>query len=505
MAVQRFKKTVWLNERTAGQGFIELDGKRIQTGNAFSHDATAERQILGCILAAGETGAGRQAMQRIGYLRYDDFFGWANGLIYRACERVYQNGDEIDFVTVKAELQASLKGGKTLLELVGGERYLLEVSNVVAVNIEAYANIVIRMAIRRSMKLTARVTADLADNNDLQLKDLLDKVHQMNMDITIRYQAITDQNTYTLYDRLDEHFKQVDSELDKEDFSPAIKSGIESLDNAITGWRPGLIYIFAAPPGWGKTALLLCIALYALQQGKRVLFISLEMPVDDMISRLVCILAGIDTERFDNRILNPDERQRMNDAYAKLRSYKASKQFIISYMKRPTMNEIEAQIQRHELSPGLDLVIGDYVTVTKIAVPHLEGNEFGQVSYIYGRIEHMKQDYPHLAFIWATQMNSKWDHRKGKRPGDTDLYYGSVGYQVADYVGYIYHPSRANANTKSDGTAEIITRKNRRGKSANVTSIVKWEPEYTRFSSAPPRRQYEQIDINALKHWSNDE
>lgn len=501
MSTARRQRPAWINDRAAHQGFVQLGDKRYPTGaDQFRYDEDSERSVLGCILVAGETGNGRTAIQRVGFMHYDDFFVWAHGVIFRAMERVYSRGDEIDLTSVKAELQATRAGNKTVLEQIGGEAYLLSLMNVPAVNIETYARNVVRMALRRSLKLSTRVAGDLADSENIELDDLLQRVFRMVQDISTRYYAISDQDTHNLYDALDAHQHQVEAELDDDDYRPAMPTGLAKFDNVISGWRRGKMYIFAAPPGWGKTALFLCFALYALQQGHRVLFLSLEMPVEDMISRLICIQAGIDSTRFLNRKLNKPERERMAQAYEELKGYQASRDFIISRLKRPTMEQIRSKVEEYYLNPGIDLVMLDYATAEKIQTPHDDG--FAAASYIYGELEGMKEDYPESAFIVATQMNSKWDSRKGKRPGETDLYYGTVGYQVADFVGFIFHESKVNRDKPDDGLAEILTRKNRSGRSNNVATILRWESEFTRFSDAgdkPPLLPKQEDD-----HWSLD-
>jgi len=93
----------------------------------------------------------------------------------------------------------------------------------------------------------------------------------------------------TMADAIREFQKQFDSQSEA-DFFP---TGFASHDNALGRLRRGTVTFVGARPSMGKTALMLCSALKQLEAGIRVVFFTLEMPVTDMIARLVSIKTGI--------------------------------------------------------------------------------------------------------------------------------------------------------------------------------------------------------------------
>jgi replicative DNA helicase len=287
----------------------------------------------------------------------------------------------------------------------------------------------------------------------------------------------------------------MEADLANPDYSPGIPTGFAPLDKMIGGWRKNQLYIFAAPPGWGKSAFLLCASLNALKQGRRVLFISLEMPVPDLIERLICIQARVDSARLrQRRALAADELERIRLASTTLANYEQSQTFIIARLKRPTMTQIRAKIEEYQFNPGFDLIALDYAYVNKIADDErLAGDENAQMAYIYSELEAIKEDYD-APFLTATQMNQKWDSRKGKRPGETDLMHGSVGRYAADVIGYIYHKALARPDDRTlDRTvAEIIFRKNRYGSRTGIC-YLRWEETYTRFSDSINELEQERL------------
>lgn len=480
-------KPTWVNEVTASRGYLELDGKQYPVGKTYPFDDPAERNVIGCILAAGEAGNGVRAMRSVGFLRYDDFFAVRHGIIYRAMEHIFMRGDEIDTATVAAELFKVAHTTGTQLDRVGGEAYLLTLANVQVVNIETYARQVVRASLRRAVKVASHLSSSLAENESLELDELIKRVHRLQQDVAVRAYSLSNTDTHNLYDMVDTYMAKVESEIANDSFVPGLPTGFQLFDEILSGWRKNLLYIFAAPPGWGKTALLLCIALNALMRGQRVLFISLEMPVEEMMDRMICIHAGIDSTRYRNRRgLTPMELSRIRSAAATLKGATQSKSFIMSRLRTPTMSEIETKIQEFYYDPGYDLIILDYAAPNKISDPRYDGDDHKLMGHIYKELERMKEHY-NVPFITATQMNQKWDTRSGKRPGETDLYHGSVGRFAADVIAFIYHPSKAftKDETVDPHLTEIIFRKNRSGKSGNKAKMyLYWEEEMTRFSDA---------------------
>lgn len=82
----------------------------------------------------------------------------------------------------------------------------------------------------------------------------------------------------------------------------AIPTGFEGLDRLLAngGWREGC-YLLGAPPGTGKTALALQTAIRCAQSGRRVLFVSLEDPVEKLVARIFCNELSMGLAAYYNR------------------------------------------------------------------------------------------------------------------------------------------------------------------------------------------------------------
>lgn len=84
---------------------------------------------------------------------------------------------------------------------------------------------------------------------------------------------------------------------------PELPSGIEPLDEIIMGFNRKTLTIVAGRPGEGKTALACHFALNLALEGKRVIYVSLEMPKGDIIERMMCNYCEFDSNLLRRGLL----------------------------------------------------------------------------------------------------------------------------------------------------------------------------------------------------------
>jgi len=220
-----------------------------------------------------------------------DFYASANRTIAETIWALDAAGDPVDVSTVAHRLHVHGK-----LDAVGGAPYLGQIIDATpaVAHVEAHARIVADLAaVRRVQAACATVRAggfgDLADvptwlaSAERQLGEALDRREVAETQATVSEAAAAE---YT--------------ELSKRDAPRDIvglPTGIPGLDRTLRGLQDGNLYIDAARPGVGKTALAGQIALHVAprlaREGRAVFFASLEMPRGQLMQRLLTQQSGV--------------------------------------------------------------------------------------------------------------------------------------------------------------------------------------------------------------------
>src|SRR5438876_199161 len=149
-----------------------------QVERPVPYDIAAEEAVLGSLLID------RDAIIKIApFLRSDDFYREAHGLIYQAVLDLYARREPGDPVTLSAELE---RNGR--LQAVGGHSYLIGLANrtPTAVHIEYYARIVERTSVLRRLISAGGEIAALGYSEDQEVEETLDKAEQILFTVSQR-------------------------------------------------------------------------------------------------------------------------------------------------------------------------------------------------------------------------------------------------------------------------------------------------------------------------------
>lgn len=98
-------------------------------------------------------------------------------------------------------------------------------------------------------------------------------------------------------------------------------TGYAALDEVLAGWVAGDFVILGARPSAGKTALQLEYMRRQAKEGNGVLFFSLEMSRDSLMTRLCCLEAEVDGHSLRTGNLNAEDRIKLVKAMAKISNW----------------------------------------------------------------------------------------------------------------------------------------------------------------------------------------
>lgn len=233
------------------------------------HNLEAEEAVLGSLMIDPAS-----IPLIASFLKPEDFYIVKNGWIYSALLKL---GEKADLLTVSANLQADL-----LLDSVGGDAFLAQLTASVptALNVEAYAEIVLQFSTRRKLISAASEIARMGYDGKISAGDAQEKSVSLLNQITVQTMKA---GGVDFYDSFQDYCDWVQS---PNTVKPH-ETGVKSVDAFLDGGLYGEYMVLAAMPGAGKTAMAVQMAFLAARKGKRVLFASLEEPRNAVISRMV--------------------------------------------------------------------------------------------------------------------------------------------------------------------------------------------------------------------------
>lgn len=175
-------------------------------------------------------------------------------------------------------------------------------------------------------------------------------------------------------------------------------TGIKFLDQMLGGeWLPKSLSVLMAKPGTGKTALVGQSMLeMALQYNTRSLFFSLEMSKEQLMSRWVSYMLGIDTTLLQFGKLSASQMRSVEDAIVQLQTLP------MSVIDNPIISlaGIRKEI-RDAARTGCRVVFLDYLQIVKHHNTGLKNYDLGEVA------QNLKEAAKEsdLAVVLLSQMN----------------------------------------------------------------------------------------------------
>lgn len=401
------------------------------------------------------------------FLVPDDFFRDSHQLLYRSILELHSEGSPADPMTVVDYLER-----RGLLGDIGGDRAIRSALDAPphAGNAVYYAQIVRQKAISRRLIDQANATIRECYSNTYTADELQELAES-------RIYAIGDAQfsggVSCSSEALDEFAARLERRMMGE--VTGLSSGIKVLDSITDGFQPGSLTIIGARPSMGKTALVLNIVDHvAVKLAVGVLFVSMEMSRGDLLERMVCTRAEVDSKSVRNAFVLKDEQIRqIREASSVLRDH----QFDIDDGGGQTVGKICANARRLKARHGIGLVVVDYLQL-------IEGDQAGesrqeQIGKISRRLKQLAMELD-IPVIGISQLNRQAEAREDHRPRMSDLRESGAIEQDADVVMLLHRPEYYDENDYP-GLAELDIAKNRNG--ATGTARLFFRKTITKFNS----------------------
>ncbi len=422
------------------------------------HNLEVERAVLSSMLR-DPAYCGSKAVELLG--GSGTFYSQVHREIFAAYMRLYNaSADSIDVLALSAELQ---KTGK--LDICGGLPALAELENAIASTYN-FDSLCTRLRDLATLRNMINVCSDAIRKCYDGEKDAADLVNEIENDI---YKVRGDSDNTSIVpfrDSVVNAFEHIRRIINKEE-EPGIMTGFPDLDKMTGGLKRGEMFVVAARPSIGKTALALNIIRNIIMKStpKSVVLFSLEMTDEQISTRLICTEADISERNFrDGSFNNKQDFLRLTTAVGNLR--KAP--FFIDPTGGLTIAELRAKARRMKIQHKIDLIVIDYLQLMQ-GSGHEESRQ-REVSEISSGIKSLAKELQ-IPIMVLAQLNREVEKGTASTlPKLSHLRESGSIEQDADVVVFL-HRDRDQAKNLPPGQsveAKLILEKNRNGETGYV-------------------------------------
>ncbi len=409
-------------------------------------------------------------------LKPEDFYRPDHKEIYDVIIELFDKAQPIDLITVSERLRLHGK-----LDLVGGLEYLTNIATEVptTANVKHYAKIVEEKSLLRKLIKASSDIVDLGFNASEEVSFILDKAEQNIFDIL---QKRSSQGFVPIKDVLVDTFNKLEELYNNKGHITGIPTGFVDLDFKTSGLHNSDLVLIAARPAMGKTAFALNLAQNAaVHSGIPVALFSLEMSKEQLVNRMLCSEAMVDSNKMKTGQLEDNDWQKVARALGPL----SEAPIFIDDTPGISITEIRAKCRRMKLEHNLGLVVIDYLQLMQGSRSRSE-NRQQEISEISRSLKILAKEI-NVPVICLSQLSRAAETRTDHRPILSDLRESGAIEQDADIVMFLYRDDYYNPDTEKKNIAEIILAKHRSGSTGTVELV--WLGQYTKFANLEKFRQ----------------
>lgn len=448
---------------------------------AFEHilpqSIEAEQSVLGAMLLDKDAVVTGEDI-----LRADDFYREAHAVIFHAILSLAHKGIEVDILTVTEELR---RMGR--LDDVGGVMYVNELpehclfTKAVAKHAEIVAD---KAKLRRLINAANTIAASAYAAADETIQIVDDAERQI-----LEVSKDDRRNDFIpIGEAVQTELADINKKYQNKSGITGLSSGFRTLDAMTTGFQKGDFIIVAARPSMGKTAFVLNIAYNVAVGGQKpVAFFSLEMPQSQLVQRLLCSAALIDSQKLrTGRLSTQEEWQNLANAASVL----MDAPLYIDDSAGLTVADIRSKSRRLKAEQGLSLIIIDYLQLMQTRQTRPGDNRQQEISDISRNLKGLAREL-NVPVVALSQLSRGVEARQDHRPMLSDLRESGSLEQDADMVAFLYREAYYNKELEADDArknlTQVILSKNRNGPIGTVEMY--FYGQFTRFHETTAREE----------------
>jgi len=424
----------------------------------------AEQSVLGSMLLDKEV---IPVVTEI--LKSEDFYRADHKEIFEAIMDLFDAGEPIDLITVSEQLK--LRG---TIDNIGGLEYLTNIASAVptTANAKHYAKIVEEKSTLRKLIKASSEIVNMGYEASEELSYIVDKAEKSIFDVL---QKRGTQGFSPIKDVLVDTFNKLEELYNNKGHITGIPTRFVDLDHKTSGLHNSDLILIAARPAMGKTAFALNIAQNAaIYSGVPVAIFSLEMSKEQLVSRILCSEAMVDSQKVKTGKLEDEDWKKIARALGPL----SEAPIYIDDTPGISISEIRAKCRRLKLEKNLGLVVIDYLQLMQ-GRGRSESRQ-QEISEISRSLKILAKEL-NVPVITLSQLSRAAEQRADHRPILSDLRESGAIEQDADIVMFLYRDDYYNPDTDKKNIAEVILAKHRSGSTGTIE--LTWLGAYTKFAN----------------------
>lgn len=455
----------------------------------------SEMMVLGCMLTSvNALNVAADALDD------SDFYYSEHRIVFQVLKAAYKSDKPADVHLVCEELKRQDK-----LKAVGGAGYITTLAQFAGTSayIEEYVELVRSKAILRNMVHAAQTVEKSALDEPDDVQGALDDAQQLFFKISQTASSspgvllgqilsgVKAESATPYLKSLEERQSRYLQRGPEDSGVTGVPTHFIDLDKMINGFNKSNLMILAARPAMGKTALAINLAENICFRNKiPVGIFSLEMSAEQLVHRIVCSQAEVESDKIKTGSLNGSEFQRIVGCVHDLQSHL----MVIDDQAGLKITDLRARARRMKEVYDIGFLVIDYLQlISGSGSSRNQESRQIEISEISRMLKNLAREL-NIPILCLSQLSRKVEERTGHRPMMSDLRESGSIEQDSDIVMFLLRREYYDPMDKP-GMAELIVAKNRHGGIGSVQFTFRKEiaqfANYTPVKYQAPANEHE--------------
>lgn len=418
--------------------------------------------------------------------------------MFKACEALRRHDMPITPELLCIEMQKSMQVSLDDIALIAAESPIAD--------IDTYVTMIKNSSIKRNLFSLASFVRDESMKADSIAQNILAEVEQKIYAMSMQDNTSAFRNAYEVVESTMQLIKENQA---KHGALKGIDTGFQELNFVTTGFNGGELIIIGARPAMGKTALILSMTLKILSSGKGVAIFSLEMPAEQLMTRMLSAKSMVPLQHVRSGSMNDDELTNLSQAAQDL----CEMNLYIDDNSHLTLAGLRTKLRKLKLKdPSLSIVMIDYLQLMSGMANANTTARHEIIAEISRGLKNLARELK-IPIIALSQLNRSLEGRDDKRPILSDLRESGSIEQDADVIVFLYRHeaykeqesrqriAKQRKEQKQDSAveveerykapevheAELILAKNRNGETRTIK--IEYNSRYTLFVDKNEERE----------------